>query len=203
MAQRHKIVILGEQSVGKTSMITRWMYDSFDAEYIATIGIDFLSKTVYLEDRVVRLQVWDTAGQERFRALIPSYLRDCHVALVVYDISNRASFQRVPFWVETVRAEARDALVFIVGNKIDRKDRVVSSEEGAALAKTVGRETAFFEVSAKDGLHIKALFRQVASTVSVCPVEPFGASEEIAVLLPAANSTPVTTASTSVCNCSG
>ena len=69
---KYKLVFLGDQSVGKTSIITRFMYDNFDRHYQATIGIDFLSKTMYLEDRTVRLQMWDTAGQERFRSLIPS-----------------------------------------------------------------------------------------------------------------------------------
>merc|ERR1711975_168330 len=73
---KYKLVFLGEQAVGKTSIITRFMYDTFDNNYQATIGIDFLSKTMYLEDRTVRLQLWDTAGQERFRSLIPSYIRD-------------------------------------------------------------------------------------------------------------------------------
>lgn len=64
------------------------MYDNFDAQYAATIGIDFLSKTMYLDDRTVRLQLWDTAGQERFRSLIPSYIRDSSVAVVVYDVTS-------------------------------------------------------------------------------------------------------------------
>ena len=68
---RYKLVFLGEQGVGKTCIINRFVYDSFDRNYQATIGIDFLSKTMYLEDRTVRLQLWDTAGQERFRSLIP------------------------------------------------------------------------------------------------------------------------------------
>ncbi|NXV00826.1 RYH1 protein, partial [Cettia cetti] len=71
--------------VGKTSLITRFMYDSFDNTYQATIGIDFLSKTMYLEDRTIRLQLWDTAGRERF--LIPSSNRDSAVALIVFDIT--------------------------------------------------------------------------------------------------------------------
>ncbi|TSM28198.1 Ras-related protein Rab-6A [Bagarius yarrelli] len=75
--------------IGKTSLITRFMYDSFDNTYQATIGIDFLSKTMYLEDRTIRLQLWDTAGQERFRSLIPSYIRDSAAAVVVYDITSR------------------------------------------------------------------------------------------------------------------
>ena len=83
---KFKLVFLGEQSVGKTSLITRFMYDSFDSTYQATIGIDFLSKTMHLDDQTVRLQLWDTAGQERFRSLIPSYIRDSNVAIIVYDI---------------------------------------------------------------------------------------------------------------------
>ncbi len=87
---KYKIVFLGDQSVGKTSIITRFMYDSFDKNYQSTIGIDFLSKTMYLEnDRSLRLQLWDTAGQERFRSLIPSYIRDSSVAVVVYDVSSK------------------------------------------------------------------------------------------------------------------
>ncbi|KAK0132897.1 Ras-related protein Rab-6B [Merluccius polli] len=86
--RKFKLVFLGEQSVGKTSLITRFMYDSFDNTYQATIGIDFLSKTMYLEDRTIRLQLWDTAGQERFRSLIPSYIRDSAAAVVVYDIAS-------------------------------------------------------------------------------------------------------------------
>ncbi len=85
---KYKLVFLGDQGVGKTSMITRFMYDTFDNAYQATIGIDFLSKTMYLEDRTVRLQLWDTAGQERFRSLIPSYIRDSSVAVVVFDITS-------------------------------------------------------------------------------------------------------------------
>jgi small GTP-binding protein len=93
--RKFKLVFLGEQSVGKTSLITRFMYDNFDAQYAATIGIDFLSKTMYLEDRTVRLQLWDTAGQERFRSLIPSYIRDSSVAVVVYDVTSKTKVKEL------------------------------------------------------------------------------------------------------------
>ena len=89
---KYKVVFLGDQSVGKTSIITRFLYDNFDNSYQATIGIDFLAKTIHLEERKVRLQVWDTAGQERFRSLIPSYIRDCSICIVVYDITSTISF---------------------------------------------------------------------------------------------------------------
>ncbi|GMH66966.1 hypothetical protein TL16_g04556 [Triparma laevis f. inornata] len=104
---KYKLVFLGDQSVGKTSIITRFMYDTFDKSYQATIGIDFLSKSMHLEDRTVRLQLWDTAGQERFRSLIPSYIRDSSVAVVCYDITSRASFLNTQKWIGDVRAEVR------------------------------------------------------------------------------------------------
>ena len=121
---KFKLVFLGDQSVGKTSMITRFMYDTFDNSYQATIGIDFLSKTMYLEDRTVRLQLWDTAGQERFRSLIPSYIRDSSVAVVVYDVTNRASFLNTSKWIEDVRNErGDDVVIMLVGNKTDLSDQ--------------------------------------------------------------------------------
>ena len=96
---KYKLVFLGDQSVGKTSIVTRFMYDTFDSTYQATIGIDFLSKTMYLEDRTVRLQLWDTAGQERFRSLIPSYIRDSSVAVIVYDITSMFYVHLDFFWI--------------------------------------------------------------------------------------------------------
>jgi len=163
--RKFKLVFLGEQSVGKTSLITRFMYDSFDNTYQATIGIDFLSKTMYLEDRTVRLQLWDTAGQERFRSLIPSYIRDSSVAVVVYDITNTNSFQQTNKWIEDVKAErGNDVIIMLVGNKTDLAEkRQVATESGEAKAKELG--VMFIETSAKAGHNVKQLFRRVASAL--------------------------------------
>ncbi|MED6149102.1 Ras- protein RABH1e [Stylosanthes scabra] len=162
---KYKLVFLGDQSVGKTSIITRFMYDKFDTTYQATIGIDFLSKTMYLEDRTVRLQLWDTAGQERFRSLIPSYIRDSSVAVIVYDVANRQSFLNTTKWVEEVRQErGTDVIIVLVGNKTDLVDkRQVSIEEGEA--KTRELEVMFIETSAKAGFNIKPLFRKIAAAL--------------------------------------
>ncbi|KAF3326423.1 ras-related protein RABH1e [Carex littledalei] len=162
---KHKLVFLGDQAVGKSSIITRFMYDKFDSSYQPTIGIDFLSKTMYLEDRTVRLQLWDTAGQERFRSLIPSYIRDCSVAIIVYDISNQQSFMNIQKWVEEVNSQGRrDIVIALVGSKNDLVDkRQVSLEEGEAKAKEFG--AIFVETSAKSGFNIKGLFRKVASAL--------------------------------------
>mmetsp|Transcript_4372 Transcript_4372/g.8409 ORF Transcript_4372/g.8409 Transcript_4372/m.8409 type:complete len:246 (-) Transcript_4372:224-961(-) len=163
---KYKLVFLGDQSVGKTSIITRFMYDNFDRHYQATIGIDFLSKTMYLEDRTVRLQLWDTAGQERFRSLIPSYIRDSSVAVVVYDVTNRTSFLNTTKWVEDVRAErGNDVVICLVGNKTDlgNDKRQISTEEGEEKAKKNG--LLFMECSAKAGYNVKSLFRKLATSL--------------------------------------
>ncbi|XP_064614740.1 ras-related protein Rab6 isoform X2 [Liolophura sinensis] len=163
--RKFKLVFLGEQSVGKTSLITRFMYDSFDNTYQATIGIDFLSKTMYLEDRTIRLQLWDTAGQERFRSLIPSYIRDSSVAVVVYDITNANSFQQTSKWIDDVRTErGSDVIIMLVGNKTDLSDkRQVTTEEGERKAKELN--VMFIETSAKAGYNVKQLFRRVAAAL--------------------------------------
>ncbi|XP_059819931.1 ras-related protein Rab-6A isoform X5 [Hypanus sabinus] len=153
------------RSVGKTSLITRFMYDSFDNTYQATIGIDFLSKTMYLEDRTIRLQLWDTAGQERFRSLIPSYIRDSAAAVVVYDITNVNSFQQTTKWIDDVRTErGSDVIIMLVGNKTDLADkRQVAIEEGERKAKELN--VMFIETSAKAGYNVKQLFRRVAAAL--------------------------------------
>lgn len=162
---KYKLVFLGDQSVGKTSIITRFMYDKFDTSYQATIGIDFLSKTMYLEDRTVRLQLWDTAGQERFRSLIPSYIRDSSVAVITYDVSSRQTFLNTIKWIEEVRAErGSDVIIVLVGNKTDLVDkRQVSVEEGEAKSNEL--KVMFIETSAKAGFNIKALFRKIAAAL--------------------------------------
>lgn len=148
------------------------MYDSFDNTYQATIGIDFLSKTMYLEDRTVRLQLWDTAGQERFRSLIPSYIRDSTVAVVVYDITSKSlrksmwqfvtslavdanSFHQTSKWIDDVRTErGSDVIIMLVGNKTDLSEkRQVSTEEGERKAKELN--VMFIETSAKAGYNVK------------------------------------------------
>eukprot|EP01123_Difflugia_compressa_P013041 TRINITY_DN582_c0_g1_i2.p1 TRINITY_DN582_c0_g1~~TRINITY_DN582_c0_g1_i2.p1 ORF type:complete len:210 (-),score=44.38 TRINITY_DN582_c0_g1_i2:69-698(-) len=162
---KYKLVFLGDQSVGKTSIITRFMYDTFDSTYQPTIGIDFLSKTMYLDDKTVRLQLWDTAGQERFRSLIPSYIRDSSVAVICYDITSRDSFVNTSKWIDDVKTErGEDVIMMLCGNKTDMEDhRAVSYEEGEAKSKEYN--IMFIETSAKAGFNIKALFRKVAAAL--------------------------------------
>ncbi|KCV67872.1 rab family, other [Fonticula alba] len=163
--KKYKLVFLGDLGVGKTSLITRFMYDFFTHNYQATIGIDFMSKTLYMPQRTIRLQLWDTAGQERFRALIPSYIRDSSVAVVVFDVTNPSSFHSVGRWIEDIRAErGNDVLVVVVGNKSDLADeRQVSTSEAEEKAKQYG--ALFTEASAKSGRNVKALFKKIADAL--------------------------------------
>ncbi|KAK2963189.1 putative GTP-binding protein YPT6 [Blattamonas nauphoetae] len=162
---KFKIVFLGDPSVGKTSILARFINDTFEDHYQPTIGIDFLSKTIYLDDQTVRLQLWDTAGQERFRALIPGYLRDSSAAIVVYDITSRQSFEHIEGWVNDVRSErGEEAVIMIVGNKADMSEsRQVQTEEAEEKAQKLG--CLFSEASAKAGYNVKSLFRKVALTL--------------------------------------
>ena len=128
----------------------------------ATIGIDFLSKPVYVDDKTVRLQLWDTAGQERFKSLIPSYVKDSTVAVVCYDTTEQASLDSVEKWVEDARSMRGDEVIIILaGNKIDLPDRrKVSTEDGMKLAEKL--DAIFFETSAKEGTNVKNLFNELA-----------------------------------------
>ncbi|XP_066505256.1 ras-related protein Rab-41 isoform X3 [Hoplias malabaricus] len=177
--RKFKLVFLGEQSVGKTSLITRFMYDSFDNTYQATIGIDFLSKTMYLEDRTIRLQLWDTAGQERFRSLIPSYIRDSAAAVVVYDIANLNSFQQTSKWIDDVRTErGSDVIIMLVGNKTDLADKRQVSVE-AAEKKARELNVMYIETSAKAGYNVKQLFRRVAAALPGMDSTPEKSKEDM------------------------
>ncbi|TEA19404.1 Ras-related protein Rab-6A [Colletotrichum sidae] len=122
-------------------------------------------QTMYLEDRTVRLQLWDTAGQERFRSLIPSYIRDSSVAVVVYDISNAKSFQNTKKWIDDVRAErGNDVIIVLVGNKTDLNDkREVTTQQGEEEAKK--NNLMFVETSAKVGHNVKTLFKRIAQAL--------------------------------------
>jgi len=159
---KFKIVFLGDMSVGKTCIISQFMYGTFDATHQPTIGIDFLSKTIYLDDQTVRLQLWDTAGQDRFRALIPSYIRDASAAVVVFDITSRQSFLSVDKWVEDVRVErGTQVAIVLAGNKRDQAEkRVISAEEGDKKAAALNAK--YLEVSARDGTNIQQLFLSLA-----------------------------------------
>eukprot|EP01060_Flectonema_neradi_P010223 TRINITY_DN17346_c0_g1_i1.p1 TRINITY_DN17346_c0_g1~~TRINITY_DN17346_c0_g1_i1.p1 ORF type:complete len:214 (+),score=21.31 TRINITY_DN17346_c0_g1_i1:186-827(+) len=175
--EKHKVTFLGDTCVGKTSIITRFMYDSFEGNYQATIGIDFLCKNVTVGENTVRLQIWDTAGQERFKSLIPSYIRDSRVVVIVYDVSNFESFDNVKGWVDSVQAEQANASIILVGNKTDLSENAVPYSVGKSYADQISAP--FFETSAKSGSGVAALFAEAAKMrFSDKSNEPFTSVEQ-------------------------
>ncbi|EFX61364.1 hypothetical protein DAPPUDRAFT_69789, partial [Daphnia pulex] len=137
---KFKIVFIGDQSVGKSSIINRFIKNEFDSAHNPTVGIDFVSKNVTVKEKSVRLQLWDTAGQERFRSLIPGYLRDSHAVFLVFDVTNADSFQNLNMWLDYVKENrGEDVAIVIIANKIDQvEERAVSSADAKEKLKYVG-----------------------------------------------------------------
>nr|KAF6481700.1 RAB3A, member RAS oncogene family [Molossus molossus] len=135
-----KILIIGNSSVGKTSFLFRYADDSFTPAFVSTVGIDFKVKTIYRNDKRIKLQIWDTAGQERYRTITTAYYRGAMGFILMYDITNEESFNAVQDWSTQIKTYSWDnAQVLLVGNKCDMEDeRVVSSERGRQLADHLG-----------------------------------------------------------------
>lgn len=122
---------------------------------------------MYMDDRTIRLQLWDTAGQERFRTLIPSYIRDSAVVIIVYDVTVRSSFEAVEHWITEVHRErGEDVIIVLVGNKTDlMEQRVITPAEGEAKARSLSA-TIFLETSAKSGSNVRNLFTEIANALN-------------------------------------
>ena len=158
---RHKIIFIGDNFVGKTAIICNIMSTPYNNE--PTIGIDFMTKVIKYRGQNIRLQLWDTTGQEKYKGLIPSYIRKSSFIFLVYDISNKSTFDNIPRWISFIRSIENTTFV-LCGNKIDLECREVTKEEGEAFAKKEG--IAFFETSAFTGVGIKNMFY---STISDLP----------------------------------
>uniref|UniRef100_A0A3B4YA54 small monomeric GTPase n=1 Tax=Seriola lalandi dorsalis TaxID=1841481 RepID=A0A3B4YA54_SERLL len=144
-----KVMLVGDSGVGKTCLLVRFKDGAFLAgSFISTVGIDF--------------RIWDTAGQERFRSVTHAYYRDAHALLLLYDVTNKASFDNIRAWLTEIHEYAQqDVVVMLLGNKADSThDRAVKREEGEKLAKEFG--VPFMETSAKSGLNVELAFTAVA-----------------------------------------
>ena len=153
-----KLIVVGNQGTGKSSILNRFVNETFDENYQATIGLDFHSKNITIHDQDVRLIIYDTAGQEKFRSLIPMYIREAQIILFIYDISDKDSFDSIPKWIQQVNDVINKEVVFVlIGNKLDlESNRKVTFEEGKKLAEK--SNYVFQEVSAKTGENFEKLF---------------------------------------------
>lgn len=157
-----KLVLLGESSVGKSSLVLRFVKGQFHEFQESTIGAAFLTQTVQIDDTTVKFEIWDTAGQERYHSLAPMYYRGAQAAIVVYDITNKETFHKAQTWIKELQRQANPNIVIaLAGNKLDLANkRAVSYEEAKAYADETG--LLFMETSAKTAANVMDIFTSIA-----------------------------------------
>jgi len=160
-----KLIVIGDQSVGKTCILLQFTEKQFRLDHAPTIGVEFAARNVEVDDKTIKLHIWDTAGLENFRALTRSYYRGATGAILVYDVTARHTFQHVASWLEQALQNANPGLVvMLVGNKQDlQQKRQVTFEEGAAFARARG--IGFMETSACSGYNVEEAFARVVQQI--------------------------------------
>jgi Ras-related protein Rab-7A len=163
-----KVIILGDSGVGKTSLMNKFVNDKFSKQYKATIGADFLTKEILIDDKLVTMQIWDTAGQERFQSLGVAFYRGADSCILVYDITDQKSFDSLDLWMDEFIAQAaprnpKDFPFVVLGNKSDlaKTKRQVADAKARSWCKNKN-DIPFFETSAKDNINVESAFQMVA-----------------------------------------
>ena len=160
-----KYIIVGDSSVGKSNLLLRYSKNIFDPGHTATLGIEFANKKLVYNNINYLIQIWDTAGQENFRSVTRAYYKASACAMIVYDISNRKSFQNIENWIkDCVNLAPKTVLLVLIGNKTDLEEkREVSYEEGENLAKL--NNMIFYETSALNGTNVETAFLKTIETI--------------------------------------
>ena len=155
---KYKLIVIGDENVGKTSILNRFKNNLFNPEYEPTVGLDFQSIPILIDDQSVTLLLYDTAGQEKFKSLIPLYTNEANIILLIYDVSNKESFDNIGKWYDSLNNINKEEVIFgLVGNKSDLDyNRKVTKEEAELYAKE--HNYIFQEVSALNGEGIQELF---------------------------------------------
>ena len=165
--EAYKIVLIGESGVGKTSIISRYINNSFDLQVLTSSSAQFISKIIYLTDEIsLKFDIWDTAGQEKFRSLAKIFYKDAKVIILVYDITNKASFDNLKnYWFNEIEENSvSDVILAIVGNKDDLyENEQVSIDEGKKFAKE--KNAIFKRTSALSNRNIESLFLDIAKKI--------------------------------------
>ena len=159
-----KIILIGNSSVGKSSIIQRYIQKIFNDEYTCTIGVDFFMKTIDINEKLIKLQLWDTAGTERFKSITTGYYRGANAAFVVFDLTSRVSFNSISEWIQNYYNYSNpnsEKNVVLIGNKSDLKEsREITEEEINKFV--VNNNIKYFETSAKNGENIDECFYFIA-----------------------------------------
>ena len=160
-----KVLLIGNSSVGKSSLLLRFVDNQWSDLFVPTIGVDFKIRTMEIDNKNVKLQIWDTAGQERFKNITASYYRGAHGIFVVYDISDTESFKNINNRLNEIEKNAnKNVYKILVGNKCDLEDkRTVSYQQGKELAETYGMQ--FIETSAKSNTNVDEAFHLLGKEV--------------------------------------
>ena len=163
-----KIILVGDVSVGKTSIIGRYINNAFDDDYQCTIQAEQQSKVIKEDENTsIKLNIWDTVGQEKFRAVTRQYYRDCHGAIIVFDLTKRSSFEQMKIWLEDIKNYGNnDTVIIIMGNKSDLTgEREISSNEIKEKLNELNDDYLYFEVSAKNGNNISMAFDKLKKLI--------------------------------------
>lgn len=154
---RVKLLILGDSGVGKSSILIRYTEQKFNHSHIATIGLDFKTKTIEIDGKRLEMQVWDTAGTEKFRVITRTYYQASSGIIIAYDVADQKSFDNVSKWLEQIKNNVQDEIPkILIACKIDRPDRKISRSDGENLANNLKLE--YFETSAKNDVGINEAF---------------------------------------------
>ncbi|XP_057807713.1 ras-related protein RGP1-like [Salvia miltiorrhiza] len=160
-----KTVLIGDSAVGKSQLLARFSRNEFSMDSKSTIGVEFQTRTVEIDHKTVKAQIWDTAGQERYRAVTSAYYRGAVGAMLVYDITNRQSFDHMARWLEELRGHAdKNIVIMLVGNKSDLEtDRAVSTEDAKEFAQR--ENLCFMETSALEATNVEQAFVTVLTEI--------------------------------------
>jgi small GTP-binding protein len=169
-----KVVLLGEQAVGKSSIVLRFAADKFDEDLEPTLGAAFLSKNINVRETPVRFKIWDTAGQEKYRSLAPMYYRHAAAAIIVYDTTVAATFEKAKSWVKELQRRCGDEVIIVLaGNKCDMEaSRQVSKREAEEYAASI--KAVFAETSAKLNIGISEIFVRISDLLPEAAVPEVG-----------------------------
>ena len=161
-----KLVLIGDSGVGKTNILTRYTKNEFSLATQTTVGVEFGSKIIKKNDKLIKLQIWDTAGQERYKSITSAYYKGSKGAFVVYDISRKPTFENVDKWIGELKTNAsEDVLIMLVGNKSDLEDkREVQIDEVKKKAEQY--KIAFCETSALEGKNIEQAFDSLIDEIA-------------------------------------
>ena len=164
-SETFKILTIGESGVGKTCILRRFVEDKFLKNHLATIGIDFKTKTVKIKNKDIKLKIWDTAGEERFRNITTQYYKGADGIVLVYDVTDGSSFEKIKDWMDQITSNTtKDNIgLVLLGNKCDFEERAVTEEQGIKLGEEL--KISYFETSALSGQGIKEAFEQLTKDI--------------------------------------